>query len=212
MRATLMAMVLAAGIVSVLPHPAPAGEILENFSSGTLGAWTSTGAWFVEGTTNSSPNLLPPNGLSYQALSSAPNQPSEAAVGTLTSPEYKVSFTTLTFLAAGWSGSGSVGNGESYYQILGPNLQMLTTTGTAQVDGWVTKSVNLLSLGLTPGEGFFLRAVDGRDEYGAPGGNYSWMGIDLVQETGAAVPEPASIVLMIIGFGAMAGARLTRRR
>ena len=150
-------------------------------------------AWYVGGATNSSPNLLPPNGLAYQALSGAPNQPSEAAVGTLTSPAYTVNLTTLSFLAAGFCGSGSVGNGQSYYQILNQSQQVIDTIGTAQSDSWIPETVNLLGLGLAPGQTFYVRAVDGDNVYVGPNGpNYAWMGIDQVQETGAAVTVTVS--------------------
>ncbi len=211
MRGNVFAGVIAIGISLLVSNPARAGKVLEDFSSGTLDGWTSSGAWFVSGTTNSSPSIAPPDGLAYQALSGVPNQPSEADVGTLTSPVYTVSFSTLSFLAAGWSGSNATGNGESYYEILNQNGLVLTTIGTAQADYWVTKSVDLFSLGLVAGEGFSIRAVDGRDEYNIPGGNYSWMGIDLVQESGAAVPEPASFGLMLAGAVAIVGVRLLRR-
>jgi hypothetical protein len=206
----LIVLLFVIGIISMASGPAWGGIILENFSSGTLDGWTTTGAWFVSGATNSSPNIVPPNGLAYQALSGVPNTSSEANVGSLTSPAYTVSFTTLSFAAAGWSGSSYTG--ESYYQILNQNQQVLTTIDTAQSDGWITDTVDFSSIGLSPGDQFYIRAVDGRNEYMPGGGSYSWMGLDLVQETGAAVPEPGSITLTLLGLGAMLAARSNRRR
>lgn len=142
--------------------PAVAVVSIQNFEAGLPASWTTTGtAWTVGGATSTSPNILPPEGLLF-ARSGAPNGPGalgEALVGTLTSPALTVSYTTLEWIAAGWS--GQFGNGLSRVEILDAGFAVKAAVGPPLSDAWALLSVDLLSIGLPASSTFYFRAIDG---------------------------------------------------
>jgi len=153
------------------------------------------GAWTVGGVTGTTPNISPAQG-SFFARSGAPNVASgplaESLTGTMTSSALTLSYTSIQWLATGWS--GQFGNGLSRFEILNSSLSVVATVAAPLSDSWSTKSVNLISSGLAPGESFYFRAVDGNSA-----AHYAWLAMDKLQFIGAAVPEPASNLLMLSG-------------
>jgi hypothetical protein len=185
----------------LLAGSAQASTILDNFESNSLAGWTLTGdAWAVGGATGSSPNITPAEG-SYFARSGAPNTAGESATGTATSSAFTVTWDTLSWQAAGWSGPAD--NGNNYFQVLDSGFNVLATIHAPETDAWTGLTTDLLADGLHAGDTFYFRAVDSDSNSG-----YSWIAMDNLQLTGAAVsaeaPEPGTgsmIVLCLAGAG-----------
>jgi hypothetical protein len=187
----------------LLAGSAQASTILENFESDSLLDWHVTGDAWTVGIAAGNPTISPPEGI-YFARSGAPNQPpgvlGEANTGTLWSSAFTVTYDTLSWEAAGWSGSPD--NGHSYFQVLESDLNIRATIQTPQSDAWQTLTVDLIAAGLSAGDTFYFRAVDGNN-----GSSYSWMAMDNLQLTGAAVsetPEPATWSLMALSIAGIA--------
>jgi hypothetical protein len=186
-----------------------ASLVLEDFESGSDG-WTLTEAtgisWNVDGDTGTNPNILTPQG-SFFARSGEPNRhpgdpngPAEEDTGKLTSPMYTVTFSTLQWLAAGHSGQQQLPpDGKNRFELLDINGATKATVNAPQWNGppadppaWATQSVNLLDY-FQPGDAFFFRAVDERDQ-----STYAWLAFDNLQLTGvpvAAVPEASTVFI-----------------
>jgi hypothetical protein len=195
-----LALLPAIGGLLLLAGSAQASTILDNFESNSLASWTLTGdAWTVGGATGSSPNISPAEG-SYFARSGAPNTASESATGTATSSALTVTYDTLSWQAAGWS--GPTYNGENYFQILDSGFNVLATIHAPQADAWTGLTTNLLTDGLHAGDTFYFRAVDGRSEAG-----YAWIAMDDLEMTGAAVsanaPEPGTWSMLALSLVAI---------
>src|SRR5690242_13338407 len=153
-----LALLPAIGGLLLLAGSAQASTILDNFESNSLASWTLTGnAWTVGGATGSSPNISPAEG-NYFARSGAPNTLSESATGTATSSAFTVTYDTLSWQAAGWS--GSTDNGDNYFQILDSDLNVLATVHAPEQDAWAGLTTDLLADGLHAGDTFYFRAVD----------------------------------------------------
>lgn len=184
--------------------PVVAVVSIQNFEAGLPASWTTTGtAWTVGGATGTSPNILPPEGLLF-ARSGAPNGPGslgEALVGTLTSPALTVTYTTLEWMADGWS--GQFGNGLSRFEILDAGFAVKATVAPPLSDTWALLGVNLLGIGLSAGSAFYFRAIDGNNN--ALGNGYSWMALDDLRFNGTAVavPEPQAAMLILAGLVAL---------
>jgi len=183
--------------------------VLEDFESGSFEAdWTITGtgvgdvSWIVGGETGTGVvNIepLPPDN-DFFARSGEPNRkppdssgrPLESDVGVLTSPKYSVGYTTLEWIAAGWSGRTPSTNPENYFQILNHAFVEVEKIVAPHSDAWTPLSVNLIDIGLSPGAMFYFRAVDGRNA-----DDYGWIAIDNLQFTGdalAVVPEAGNFL------------------
>jgi hypothetical protein len=175
-----------------------APEPLADFEIGDLTGWTLTGnAWTVGGTTNTSPNVQTISGLKFVRSGApnvaAPNALAESNTGSATSPAYEVTARTLSWYAAGWSGSSY--DSQSYFQILDGAMNVIGQTQTPQSDPWVRMIVDLTSLGLELGDTFHLRAVDGKNA-----NNYSWLAFDKLTLRGSLAPEAQAPLLVVTGL------------
>ena len=199
---------LIAGAIGCACPTAFAQATLADFESGLPIGWSTSGsAWTFGGATATSPNVLPPQGAQF-ARSGAPNVVSgalaESLTGTLTSKGFIVSYDTLQWLAAGWS--GQFNNGLSRFEILDQSFAVKATVSAPLTDSWVTQSVNLLSSGLSAGSTFYFRAVDGNFA-----NNYSWLAADNLHLVGAPVPEVGAQLLMLCG-GTLITLAIRRRK
>lgn len=205
-------------LVSVIAFEyAGASITLEDFESGSIpSGWNVTTpvgtSWKVGGATGTIPNILAPEG-SYFARSGEPNSSTESDTGVLTSPAYTVTYSALEWLSVGWSGGPGENDNSSYFQILDSALVEMVKVPSAQSDGWINPSVNLLDIGLLPGATFYFRAVDGRNQ-----SNYGWIGFDELKLAGdkveipGTVPEPTSVLVWGALTVACIGIRSSRRR
>ncbi len=173
---------------------------LEDFEDRSLDGWTLTGAgWTVGGTTNTTPNVTPADGRAF-ARSGAPDVPSgslaESNVGMATSPPYQVTHDELRWYSAGWSGPSN--DGRSFFQILDAQLNVKAQIAAPQSDSWVPISTNLVADGLSLGDTFYFRAVDGDDAT-----SRAWLAFDKLMLRGSVPhrvtpvitwPAPADIV------------------
>ena len=199
---------MAGALVGVV-GPAAAVVTIENFESGLPASWSTTGtAWTVGGAAGNSVVIQPPQGLQF-ARSGAPGGSgalAESLTGTLTSPALTVSYTTLEWWADGWS--GQFDNGLSRFEILDASFTVKATVAAPLSDNWALRSVNLLSIGFSAGDTFYFRAIDGNNN--SLGNGYSWLALDDLRFNGAAVPEPAGVVLMLAGLAMVAWRRTGR--
>ena len=101
-------------------------------------------------------------------------------------------FRSIQWISKGWS--GQFGNGLSGFQILDASFAVKATVAAPLSDTWVTQGVDLLAAGLAPGATFYFRAIDGN-----AANSYAWLAVDGIQFTGAAVPEPAPLALLLAG-------------
>jgi hypothetical protein len=196
---------------ALLAGSAQASIILDNFEAGLLPSWTATGnAWSVGGPAGL-PVINPPEGSNF-ARSGAPNATGvlgESNTGTMTSMAFTVTYDTLSWDAAGWSGFSN--DGQSYFEILDSGFNVLEKIQTPQSDAWTTLTANLLADGLVGGDTFYFRAVDGNS-----GNSYSWMAMDNLQLTGAVVsaaqtPEPGTWSMLALSLaGIVFGVRKRR--
>jgi hypothetical protein len=187
-----------------------ADTTITGFESGIPSGWTTTGtAWTVGGTAS----IIDPSEGDAFARSGAPNVSSgalaESLTGTLTSLALKVSYEAIQFRIAGWSGSS--GNGLDRFEILDKSLNAISTISAPQSDSWITYSVNLVSLGLSAGDTFYIRAVDA-----SSASSYSWLAIDDINFAGhelqvSTVPEPDSLALTLVGL-VLCSLRLRRQK
>ncbi|MBL9119031.1 MAG: hypothetical protein JNL80_03850 [Phycisphaerae bacterium] len=84
---------------------------------------------------------------------------------------------TLAWVACGWSGEH--GNGINRFEILNAQQQVVATVAAPQSDLWIPQSVNLLGAGLSYGDTFTFRAIDGLAV-----NNYAWLAIDAITLSG----------------------------
>jgi hypothetical protein len=191
----------------LLASSAQASIVLEDFESGSIpSGWTTTGtAWKVGEATgppdDPAPPVSSPQG-NFFAKSGEPNQSTEADTGSLTSRAYTVDYTTLEWFSAGWSGQFLPGDPnlyENFFVILDHASNEIERIAPAQSDGWITSSVNLLDIGLSPGDTFYFQAVDTRAVFDV-NGSYAWIGFDALSFAGDAVdpgvvPEVTSFLV-----------------
>ncbi len=179
-------------LICCLAHPSHGDMIiLDDFESGTLAAWNVTGnAWTVGGAAGSSPTISPFEG-GFFARSGAPNSGGaldETNTGIMTSPVFHVTHDTLEWHAVGWS--GQFGNGLNHFQILDSSFDELARVDAPLSDSWTLQSIDLMILGLNPGDDFYFRATDGNDS-----GGFAWIGVDNLAFNGNAIPEPSTYAL-----------------
>lgn len=177
-----------------------AAASLDNFESGNFAGWSVSGAaWTTGGAAGIGFSVVPAEGMFF-ARSGAPNIASgalaESNTGSVISPAFRVSFETLTWRSAGWS--GPTYSGLNYFQVLDSHQRVKATVQAAQSDSWKNASVNLLTAGFAPGETFFFRAIDNNSA-----ANYAWLAFDDVQLTGTLlpVPEVEQWALLLAGLG-----------
>lgn len=188
---------------------ANAATVVENFESGSLNAWTvSSNGWTVGGeTVGARPNLSTIEG-DYFARSGAPNVGSgllaESNTGTMVYSSIRVSYDTLTWSAAGWSGSSY--DGVSYFQILDDEFNEIAQIATPQSDEWISMSVNLLDIGFLPGDVFCFAASDNKSN-----NSYAWMAFDNIQLSGTPVPVPGALWLLGAGIACLANVRIRKK-
>lgn len=200
MRISAALKFLSVSTLAAASMAASAATTIADFESGIPSGWTTTGSpWTVGGTTGTSPNISPPQGSQF-ARSGAPNVLSgplaESNTGTMSSGPLSVTFDSISWLATGWS--GQFGDGSNRFEILNAGQTVIGTTAAPLSDSWSTLSVNLLSLGLSPGGTFYFRAVDTNAS-----NNYAWLAMDNLQFVGAPVPEPDTVAMLLVGLGAM---------
>jgi hypothetical protein len=174
-----------------------AQDTIADFETGLPVGWTLAGpGWTVGGTTGSEPT---PQG-SLFARSGAPNvltgPLAESLTGSMTSAALSVTYSTVQWISKGWS--GQFGNGLSRFEILDSTLSVRATVAAPLSDFWSQQSVDLIAAGLTPGETFYFRAIDG-----VAANNYAWLAVDDIRFIGAPVPEPSAAWLSLFGGAAV---------
>jgi hypothetical protein len=201
-------------LLSLITTNATASIVLADFETGAFpGGWTVTPSngtsWQVGQETNSSPNVKPADplvapfadGEVYFAFSGRPNvhlpeSSAEEDTGVIMSSAFIVNHTILEWLSVGWSGGDQNGSsGENYFQILDGGFAQKALIQPAQNDGWEAVNVNLLDIGLSAGDTFYFRAVDGRSA-----SSYGWIGFDNLTLTGAELEIPTGAVPEATGF------------
>ncbi len=168
--------------VAIAAAPASADSVsVATFERGLPAGWTATAnGWTVGGTTGTQPNITPVEGAAF-ARCGAPNVTAgplaENRTGILTSPSLVVTRPTLSWVACGWSGQG--GNGINRFEILNDQQQVVATVAAPLSDLWTPQSVNLLGAGLSYGDTFTFRAIDGLSV-----NTYAWLAIDAITISG----------------------------
>jgi hypothetical protein len=181
---------------------------IATFEGGLPPGWTVTpDSWTVGGTTGTSPNIFPPQGVAF-ARCGAPNVTSgvlaEQLTGTMTSAPLTVRAGTMQWVACGWS--GQFGNGVNRFEILDASMAVVATVPAPLSDSWTLQSVNLIQAGLAMGGTFYFRAVDGRADT-----TYSWLAVDDMMFVGPPCPadlngsgvvDGADLGLLLANWGA----------
>lgn len=193
----------ALALVAALSAAGPcwaAGPVIADFDSRQPAYMDIDGfGWGVGGrTTAGVPVIFAAQGVNF-ARSGAPGVASgqllaESNTGSLTLPRESVSFSTLQWWAAGWSGPGN--DGLSRFELLDSRGVPRVVVAAPQSDTWQLLRVDLLAAGFAPGEEFAFRAVDQ-----SSGAHHAWLAFDDLRFGNTpAVPEPASVALLGCGL------------
>lgn len=135
------------------------------------------------------------------AASLADGNGREQGTGTISSTGWTVSRQTLKFQLQGFNGlegAPTESAARNVVEILDGSGTVLQTFDDAPGDNWGDRSADLFALGLSVGDPFSVRVVDGSDHH-----RKAWIGADHFRMTG--VPEPSSMLLLslaalLLGF------------
>lgn len=177
---------LAASTALVLASPASAAELVTNgdFETGSLSGWTQVGSTTFNGVATGY-GVGGSNGAFFGPVGSTGGI--SQALATIAGQTYTLSFALL-----------SDGGTPNSFSVLFGGSNPLSLTN-APAFGYTTYSYNLLATSASTNLQF-----DFRDDPG-------FWGLDNVSVT-AAVPEPATWAMMLLGFGMMGGMLRYRRR
>jgi len=135
------------------------------------------------------------------AASLADGNGREQGTGAISSTGWTVSRQTLKFQLQGFNGlegAPAESAARNVVEILDGSGTVLQTFDDAPGDNWGDRSADLFALGLSVGDPFSVRVVDGSDHH-----RKAWIGADHFRMTG--VPEPSSMLLLslaalLLGF------------